>query len=164
MEVLRRPLGQPGYAALYRRLDGVGGAGVDGVVVDGCERGLQGRGLREEGGRQDVELAAEDEDAVGGGFRVEPPREREGGLDEEELSVGVPGAGGDVGERAGEREEEGGGEPFVGEGVTEAERAVEVGHGRRGAERAGGGRVGREGEREGVPVEEVGGEERAEVR
>ena len=160
MEVLRRPLWQPGDAALYRRLDGVGGAGVDGVVVDGGERGLQGRRLREEGGRQDVELAAEDEDAVGGGLRVEPLREREGCLDEEELPVGVPGAGGDVGEGAGEREEEGDGEPLVGEGVAEAERAVEVGHGRRGAERAGGGR---DGEREGVPVEEVGGEEGSEV-
>jgi hypothetical protein len=137
--------------------------GVDGVVVYGGKRGLQGRRLREEGGRQDVELAAEDEDAVGGGLRVEPPREREGGLDEEELPVGVPGAGGDVGEGAGEREEEGDGEPLVGEGVAEAERAVEVGHGRRGAERAGGGRVGRDGEREGVPVEEVGGEEGSEV-
>lgn len=110
-----------------------------------------------------MELSAEDEYAIGGGFRVEPPREREGGLDEEELPVGVPGAGRDVGEGAGEREEEGDGEPLVGEGVAETERAVEVGHGRRGAERAGGGRVRREGEREGVPVEEVGGEEGGEV-
>lgn len=104
-----------------------------------------------------MELPAEDEDAIGGGFRVEPPWEREGGLDEEELPVGVPGAGRDVGEGAGEREEEGNGDPFVGEGVAETERAVEVGHGRRGAKRAGGGRVRREGEREGIPVEEMGG-------
>lgn len=163
MEVLRRPLRQPGDAALYGGLDGVGGAGVDGIVVDGGERGLEGGRLREEGGWQDVELAAEDEDTIGRGVRVEPARERECGLDEEEVPVGVPRAGHEVREIAGEGEEEGDGEPLVGEGVAEAERAVEVRDGGRGAERTGGGWVGRDGEVEGVAVEEVGGEEGGEM-
>lgn len=123
------------------------------------EGGLEGGRLGEEGGRQDVELAAEDEDAVGGGVGVEPPGQREGGLDEEEVSVGVPRARDDVREGAGEGEEEGDGEPLVGKRVAEAERPVEVGDGGRGAERAGGGRVGGGREGEGVAVEEVGGEE-----
>lgn len=104
MEVLRRPLRHPGDAALYGGLDSVRGAGVDRVVVNGIEGGLEGRRLGEEGGRQDVELAAEDEDAVGGGVGVEPPGEREGGLDEEEVAVGVPSARDDVREGAGEGE------------------------------------------------------------
>lgn len=45
-----------------------------------------------------MDLAAEDEDAIGGGFQVEPPREREGSLYKEELPVRVPGVGGDAGE------------------------------------------------------------------
>lgn len=167
MEVLRGLLRQPGDAALYGGLDGVGGAGVDGVIMDGGERGVEGGRPGEERRRQDVELAAEDEDAVRGGVRVEPPREREGGLDEEELPVGVPRAHGEARERAGELEEEGDTEPLVGEGVAEAERAVEVRDGGGGAERAGGGGSGvvgrRDGEREGVAVEEVGGEEGGEV-
>ncbi|EAZ42918.1 hypothetical protein OsJ_27508 [Oryza sativa Japonica Group] len=79
VEVLRGLLRQPGDAALYGGLDGVGGAGVDGVIMDGGERGVEGGRPGEERRRQDVELAAEDEDAVRGGVRVEPPREREGG-------------------------------------------------------------------------------------
>lgn len=163
MEVFRRLLRHPSDAALYGGLDSVGGAGVDDSVVDGGQRGLEGGRFGEERGRQDVQLPAEDEDAVGGGVRVEPAREREGGLDEEEVPVGVPRARDEVREGAGEREEEGDGEPLVGEGVAEAERAVEVRQGRRGAERAGGGGVGGEGEREGVAMEEVGGEEGGEV-
>lgn len=127
--------------------------------MDGAEGGVEGGRVGEEGGREDVELAAGDEDAVGGRVRVEPAREREGGLDEEEVAVRVPGARDGVGEGAGEGEEEGDREPLVREGVAEAERAVEVGGWWGGAEGAGGGWVGGEGEGEGVAVEEVGGEE-----
>jgi hypothetical protein len=133
VEVLRRLLWQAGDAVLYRGQDGIGRAGVNRVIVDGSKCSIQRGRLGEQGGGQDVELTAEDEDAVGGCVGVEPPRESEGGLDEEEFPIRVPGAGRDVGEGAGEGEEEGDGEPLVGEGVAEAERAVEVGNGRRGA-------------------------------
>lgn len=53
--------------------------------LNGGERGLWGLHLGEERGQQDVELAVEDEDVVGDRFQVEPPREREGAVDKDEL-------------------------------------------------------------------------------
>lgn len=60
------------------------------------------------------------------GVRVEPPREVEGGLNEQKLAVGVQNADGQVGESSGELEEEEDDEPFVVEVVAVAELAVEM--------------------------------------
>lgn len=92
-----------------------------------------------------MEVAAPDEDAVEAGLRVEPAGEVEGGLDEEELAVGVPDADGEVGELAGDVEEEEDDEPLVLEVVAVAEPAVEVEGERGGGGGAGAGRRRRRG-------------------
>lgn len=72
----------------------------------------------------DAEGSVAEEEAVAGGVGVEPAGEVEGGLDEEEVAVGVPEAEGEGGEAEGEAEEEEDGEPLVFEVVGEAEVAV----------------------------------------
>lgn len=109
-----------------------------------------------------MELAAADEDAVGARLGVEPPREGERGLDEEELAVGVPDADRERGHGAGRGVEEGDDEPLVVDGVGEVGFSVEVGERGGGAEGAGGGEGAGEGEVEGVAVPHVGGEVRGE--
>lgn len=95
-----------------------------------------------------MEVAAADQDAMEAVVGVEPTREVEGRLDEQELAVGVPNPHGEVGESSRSFEEEEDDKPLVVEIISVAELAVEV---RQvvGAE-AGGFGGGRDGEIEGL--------------
>lgn len=73
-----------------------------------------------------MEVAAADEDAIEAVVGVEPAREVEGGLNEQELAVGVPDSDGEVGERSRNFEEEEDDEPLIVEIVAVAELAAEV--------------------------------------
>lgn len=96
-----------------------------------------------------MEAATAEEETVDGGVGVEPSWEVEGGLNEEEVAVGVEELDGEFGEVEGGLEEEEDDEPLVVEVVSVPELSVEVGDG--------GGRWG-EGEGEGlVLVDVVGG-------
>lgn len=53
-----------------------------------------------------MDAALAEEDTIGGGFGVEPTGEVEGGFDEKEFSVGVVNTDGEVGECAGDLEQE----------------------------------------------------------
>ena len=91
--------------------------------VEGVNEGGVGEAVT----RHDVEASVAEEEAVVRAVGVEPAGEVEGGLDEEEVAVGVPEANGEGGEALGDLEEEEDGEPLVVEVVAEAEVAVEVG-------------------------------------
>lgn len=153
MHVGQGPLRVAGDAAVDGGLDGLG---RDGVGFAGGEDGeglFEGRGVLGEGFGDYVDSAAAEEDAVGALVRGEPAGEAVGGLDEEEVAVGVVELDGEGGVEGGEGEEEGDDEPLVVEVVAEADAAVEAGDGGEGW-----------GEEEGVAVpDEGGGEEGGEV-
>lgn len=100
-----------------------------------------------------MEVVLANKDAVGAGIGVEPAGKVEGGLDEEELAVGVPDSDRDGRESGGDVEEEEHGEPLVVEVIAEAELAVEVGE--IGGAEAGGFGLRREREGEGLVLPEI---------
>ncbi|EXB54581.1 hypothetical protein L484_019150 [Morus notabilis] len=75
-----------------------------------------------------MEVAAADEDTMEAVFGVEPTREVEGGLDEQELAAGVPNPHEEVGESSRSFEVEEDDKPLVFEIIAVAELTVEVRH------------------------------------
>lgn len=113
-------------AFLHGSLDCVGGEGfVAGIGNEG--EGVDEGGVGKAVAGNDVQVSMSEKEAVMRGVGVEPTREVEGGLNEEEVAVGVPEAEGKEGEAEGDLEKEEDGKPLVVEVVTVAEVAVEVG-------------------------------------
>lgn len=108
-----RSIGITGDPVLQRGLNRIRRARLATPALEEKPQGGEQGRIREAAARDDVEVAAADEDAVAARLGVEPAREVESGFDEEKLAVGVPRADGSRRERGGDAEEEEDCEPFV---------------------------------------------------
>ena len=89
MHVLPRLFRVIGDTILHCTLNWLRSNRFGGEIDDEFE-GIDKGGVGEAVFGDDVEVTVAEEEAVGGGVGVEPAGEVEGGLDEEELAVGVP--------------------------------------------------------------------------